>query len=139
MRRRELLLLLGAALTAPRVVRAQQKPMPVIGILAAASADNAGAQRMLAAFREGLGESGYVEGRNIAIGYRWADGLFDRLPVLAADLADRKVGVIVTEGGDSSVVAAKQATSTIPIVFHTNSDPVARGLVASFARPEAPA
>jgi putative ABC transport system substrate-binding protein len=82
-----------------------------------------------------LGESGYVEGQNIAIEYRWAEGDFDRLPALAADLVARKVDVIVTEGGDSSVVAAKHATSTIPIVFHTNSDPVASGLVASLARP----
>ena len=135
MRRRDLMLMLGGALAVPRNVRAQQKAMPVIGILAAASPDNAGAQRMLAAFREGLGESGYVEGQNIAIEYRWAEGDCDRLPALAADLVDRKVEVIVTEGGDSSVVAAKQATSTIPIVFHTNSDPVASGLVASLARP----
>jgi putative ABC transport system substrate-binding protein len=90
---------------------------------------------MLAAFREGLGESGYVEGQNIAIEYRWAEGQFDRLPALAAELVDRKVDVIVTEGGDPSVVAAKQATSTIPVVFHTNGDPVASGLVVSLARP----
>jgi putative ABC transport system substrate-binding protein len=82
-RRRELLLLLGAAVTAPRVMSAQQKPMPVIGILAAASPDNAAAQRMLAAFREGLGEFGYVEGQNVAIEYRWAEGHLDRLPALA--------------------------------------------------------
>jgi putative ABC transport system substrate-binding protein len=134
-RRRELLLLLDAAVTAPRVVSVQQKAMPVIGILAAASPDNAAAQRMLAAFREGLGEFGYVEGQNAAIEYRWAEGHFDRLPALAADLVDRKVDVIVTEGGDTSVLPAKHATSRIPIVFHTNSDPVATGLVASLARP----
>jgi len=109
--------------------------MPVIGILAAASPDNAGAQRNLVAFREGLGEFGYVEGQSVAIEYRWAEAHFDRLPGLAADLVDRKVDVIVTEGGDASVLAAKQATSTIPVVFHTNSDPVAMGLVASLARP----
>src|SRR5215469_7656298 len=134
MRRRDFIMLLGGATAWPLAARAQKKK-PVIGILAAASPDNAGAQRMLAAFREGLGESGYVEGQNIAIEYRWAEGDFDRLPALAADLVDRKVDVIVTEGGDSSVVAAKQATSTIPIVFHTDSDPVASGLVASLARP----
>jgi len=134
MRRRDFITLLGGATAWPLAARAQ-KAMPVIGILAAASPDNAGAQRMLAAFREGLGESGYVEGQSITIECRWAEGDFDRLPALAADLVDRKVDVIVTEGGDSSVVAAKQATSTIPIVFHTNSDPVASGLVASLAWP----
>jgi putative ABC transport system substrate-binding protein len=90
---------------------------------------------MLAAFREGLGEAGYVEGRDIAIEYRWAEAHVDRLPALAADLVNRKVDVIITEGGDPSVIAAKQATSTIPVVFHVNSDPVASGLVASLARP----
>jgi putative ABC transport system substrate-binding protein len=135
MRRREILAILGGAITAPGALCAQQKAMPVIGILAAASPDNAGAQRMLAAFRKGLGELGYVDGRNITIEYRWAAGDFDRLPALAAELADRKVDVIVTEGGDPSVVAAKQATSTIPVVFHSNGDPVASGLIASLARP----
>jgi putative ABC transport system substrate-binding protein len=134
-KRRELLTLLGGTMAAAGPLRAQQKAMPVIGILAAASPDNAGAQRMLAAFREGLGEAGYVEGRNIAIEYRWAEDHFDRLPALAADLVGRKVDVIVTEGGDPSVIAAKQATSTIPVVFHTSRDAVASGLVASLARP----
>ena len=82
-----------------------------------------------------MGEGGYVEDQNIAIEYRWAEGHFDRFPALAAELVDRKVDVIVTEGGDPSVVAAKQATSAIPVVFHTNRDPVASGLIASLARP----
>jgi putative tryptophan/tyrosine transport system substrate-binding protein len=130
MRRRDFLPLLAGAIGGwPFAVCAQQKAMPVIGILAAASPDNAGAQRMLSAFREGLGESGYVEGQNVSIEYRWAEAQFDRLPALAADLVDRKVDVIVTEGGDGSVVAAKRATSAIPVVFHTNSDPVAMSLV----------
>jgi putative ABC transport system substrate-binding protein len=136
MRRRELIVMFSGAATAwPLAGRAQQKAMPVIGVLAAASVDNAGAQRMLAAFREGLGEAGYVEGRSIAIEYRWAENSFDRLPALAADLVNRKVDVIVTEGGNPSVIAAKQATTTIPVVFHTAGDPVASGLVASLARP----
>ena len=135
MRRRDFMTALAGTAAYPLFAGAQQKPMPMIGILAAAAPDNAGALRMLAAFREGLGGAGYVEGQNIAIEYRWAEAHFDRLPALAADLVDRKVDVIVTEGGDGSVLAAKQATSTIPVVFHTNSDPVAMGLVASLARP----
>ena len=135
MRRRDFMTVLAGAAAYPFLAGAQQKPVPVIGILAAAAPDNAGAWRMLAAFREGLGETGYVEGQNIAIEYRWAEAHFDRLPALAADLVSRKVDVIVTEGGEGSVLAAKQATSTIPVVFHTNSDPVAMGLVASLARP----
>ena len=135
MRRHDFMTILAGAAAYPLLAGAQQKAMPVIGILAAASPDNAGAQRMLAAFREGLGEAGYVEGRNIAIEYRWAEAQFDRLPALAADLVGRKVDVVVTEGGDPSVFAAKQATSTIPVVFHTRRDPVASGLVASLARP----
>src|SRR6266566_7912886 len=135
MRRRDFMTILAGAAAYPLVAGAQQKAMPVIGILAAASPDNVGAQRMLAAFREGLGEAGYVEGRNIVIEYRWAEAHFDRLPALAADLVGRKVDVVVTEGGDPSVFAAKQATSTIPVVFHTRRDPVASGLVTSLARP----
>src|SRR5262249_6872138 len=99
-RRNLLWLIAGTAVSGPLAGRAQQKPMPVIGILAAASPENAGAQRMLAAFRQGLREAGYVEGQNIAIEYRWAEAHFDRLPALAADLVGRKVDVIVTEGGD---------------------------------------
>lgn len=135
MRRRELLVVLGGALAMPHALCAQQKAAPVIGVLAAASPDNAGAQRMLAAFRKGLGELGYIDGQNIVIEYRWAEGHYDRLPALAADLVDRKVDVIVTEGGDPSVLAAKQATLTIPVVFHADGDPVASGLIASLARP----
>jgi len=135
MRRRDLMLLLSGLLTVPRALGAQQKPMPVIGILAAAASDNVGALKNLVAFRQGLGEFGYVEGQNVAIEYRWADAQFDRLPALAADLVGRKVDVIVTEDGESPTIAAKRATSTIPIVFHTSNDPVATGLVASLARP----
>jgi putative ABC transport system substrate-binding protein len=137
MRRRDVLALLAAAAATLLTVVGGVQPakLPVVGILAAASPDNAGAQRMLAAFRKGLGEFGYVDGRNIAIEYRWAEGHYDRLPAFAADLVDRKVDVIVTEGGDPSVAAAKQATSTIPVVFHTDGDPVAGGLIASLARP----
>jgi len=134
MKRRELMLP-GGAITAARALRAQQKPMPVIGILGAALSEAKQVQLNLAAFRQGLGEFGYVEGQNVAIEYRWAEGHFDRLPALAADLVGRRVDVIVTEGGDSTTLAAKNATSTIPVVFHTSSDPVAKGLVASLACP----
>jgi putative tryptophan/tyrosine transport system substrate-binding protein len=134
MRRRELMLMLGGAMTVPRTLRAQQKPMPVIGILGAVSPEARGVQLNLAAFREGLAETGFVEGQNVVIEYRWAELHLDRLPALAAELVARKVDVIVTEGGDSTTLAAKQATSTIPIVFHGN-DPMALGLVASLARP----
>jgi putative tryptophan/tyrosine transport system substrate-binding protein len=131
MRRRELMLLLGGAMTAARAVRAQQKAMPVIGYLAIASP--VPAAPFLAAFRQGLSETGYVEGQNLAIGYRGAEGRYDRLPALAAELVGRKVDVIVAQA-DVSALAAKSATSTIPIVF-VAGDPVAVGLVASLARP----
>jgi ABC-type uncharacterized transport system substrate-binding protein len=131
MKRRELLLLLGGVLTATRTLRAQQKATPVIGFLASGSPSPAAD---VAAFREGLSENGYVEGQNVTIEYRWAEGSYDRLAALAADLAGRKVDVIVTMGGLSSALAAKNATSTIPIVFSA-ADPVGAGLVASLARP----
>ena len=131
MNRRELMLLLGGAMTAARSLRAQQKAMPVIGFLAIASP--VPAAPFLAAFRQGLGETGYVEGQNLAIEYRGAEGRYDRLPALAADLVGRKVDVILAQA-DVSALAAKSATSTIPIVF-VAGDPVAVGLVASLARP----
>jgi putative ABC transport system substrate-binding protein len=132
MRRRELILLGGAVMIA-RPLRAQQKAMPVIGYLSSTSPMmNA---PVLAAFRQGLSDAGYVEGQNVAIEFRWAEGRYDRLPTLAADLVDRKVDLIAATGGIVSARAAKNATSSIPIVFIIGTDPVADGLVASFARP----
>jgi putative ABC transport system substrate-binding protein len=130
--RRELLLLIGAV-TAARPLHAQQKAMPVIGFVSSGSPGPFAPY--VAAFHRGLSEAGYVEGQNLTIEYRWAEGHDDRLPALAADLVDRKVDVIVAGGSINAAIAAKSATSTIPIVFPGISDPVAAGLVASLARP----
>jgi putative ABC transport system substrate-binding protein len=133
MRRRELmLLLLGGAMSVAHAPRAQQKAMPVIGFLGSTSPTPFAPN--MAAFRQGLNETGYVEGQNVAFEYRWAEDHYDRLPGLAADLVARKVDVIAT-GSMPSALAAKDATSTIPILFETGIDPVEAGLVASFARP----
>jgi putative ABC transport system substrate-binding protein len=132
MRRRELMLLLSGAMTVARDLHAQQKAMPVIGYLGNISPGVSAPG--LVGFRQGLSETGYIEGQNVAIEYRWAEGHYDRLPALAAELVGRKVDVIVTSS-TPAIQAAKAATSTIPIVFFGGGDFVALGLVASLARP----
>ena len=131
MNRRDLLLLVGWAMTAPRALHAEQKAMPVIGYLSIASPGSFGV--VVAPFRQGLSEAGYIEGQNLAIEYRWAEGHYDRLPALAADLVGHKVDAIVASGGPA-VLAAKRTTSMIPILF-VRADPVGEGLVDSLASP----
>jgi len=137
MRRRDFIIFLagGAAVAWPFAVRAQQKTMPVIGYLSSGSPNADTFSAALAAFLEGLGEKGYADGQNVVIEYRLAEGRLDRLPALAAELVSRKVDVIVSTGGTTGALAAKSATSTIPIIFVSGDDPVERGLVASLARP----
>jgi putative tryptophan/tyrosine transport system substrate-binding protein len=133
-RRREAIILVsGAAIGWPGALRAQLKAMPVIGYLQ--SGARGASASFVAALRQGLSEAGYVEGETLTIEYRWAEGSYDRLPELAADLVGRKVRLIATGGGPPSAQAAKNATSTIPIVFVSGGDPVGEGLVASLSRP----
>ncbi len=134
MRRRDFITLIGGAAAAwPLAARAQQRVFPVIGLLSSRSP--AVDMPLIAVIRQALNETGLVEGQNVTLDYRWAEGQYDRLAGLAADLVRQQVAVIVTIGGDTSALAAKAATTTIPIVFATGTDPIRSGLVTSLSRP----